>query len=157
MNIQFSCIRFDDLTLLQLYGMLKLRSEVFVVEQNCVYQDIDGQDVGLWHCIGQDDNGNIVACTRLFPKNIAYDGYTCIGRVVASTQIRGEGLGRKLMLFSIKKCIELHGNEPIKISAQKYLQQFYESLGFVAVGNDYLEDGIVHIAMVRSLSNNPYS
>jgi ElaA protein len=150
MAVEFSCVRFEDLTLLQLYGILKLRSEVFVVEQRCLFQDIDGQDIGLWHCIGQDATGQIVATTRLFPKNTAYEGYTCIGRVVASSKIRGEGLGRKLMEFSIQKCTELHGHESIKIGAQKYLQAFYESFGFVSVGDDYLEDGIVHTAMVRA-------
>jgi phosphoribosylglycinamide formyltransferase-1 len=149
--IAFKCIPFAELTIYELYEILMLRAEVFVVEQKSPFQDPDGLDLQAWHCIGTDEAGKIVAYTRLFAKGVVYDDYTSIGRVVASPLVRGQSLGKKLMRASIDYCRQLFGNEPIKIGAQTYLLKFYESQGFVSTGEEYLEDGIPHTKMVLKL------
>lgn len=153
--IKFKCISFDQLTLRELYDLLALRNEVFVVEQNCPFQDADGQDFLAWHCLGTNETGELLAYTRLFDENISYEGYTSIGRVVTSPKARGAGAGRDLMQVSIDYCAQLFGQKPIKIGAQVYLLKFYESLGFVATGEEYLEDGIPHVSMVKAVKSNP--
>jgi ElaA protein len=150
--INFKCIRFNDFSVSELYQCLALRSEVFVVEQNCVFQDIDGKDPQAWHCLGYDADGQLVAYTRLFDKDDYYSGYASIGRVVNSPRSRGQGFGLLLMHYSISQCEALFGPIPIKIGAQKYLLRFYESLGFASTGEDYMEDGILHTIMLRSFS-----
>lgn len=146
--VTFTLKRFDELTLHELYALLALRSEVFVVEQQCPYQDADGKDAVAWHCLGTDETGKLVAYTRLFALNDSFEGYTSIGRVVTSPSARGGGLGRKLMETSIALCHSLFGPEPIKIGAQQYLLAFYSSLGFEPTGHDYIEDGIPHTYMI---------
>ncbi len=149
MPITFKYIRFEALSLQELYEVLALRNEVFIVEQNCPFQDLDGKDQTAWHCLGFDDNQKLMAYTRLFEKSVYYDGFVSIGRVVTSPKARGGGIGKILMQKSIEYCQQLFGNEPIKIGAQVYLLKFYESLGFQSIGQDYLEDGIEHTIMVR--------
>ena len=148
--LQFKCIPFDQLTLRELYDLLALRTEVFIVEQNCVFQDADGKDALAWHCLGTNEQGELMACTRLFDIDVSYRGYVSIGRVVTSPKARGAGAGRELMRASIAYCEELFGSKPIKIGAQTYLLKFYESLGFVATGEEYLEDEIPHIGMTKA-------
>ncbi|MFT4033597.1 MAG: GNAT family N-acetyltransferase [Siphonobacter sp.] len=147
--ITFTLKRFNELTLQELYDLLALRTEVFIVEQNCPYQDADGNDTKAWHCLGKDEQGKLLAYTRLFNVDVSYAGYTSIGRVVTSPASRGKGLGRILMEHSIASCQKLFGSHPIKIGAQSYLLDFYESLGFVSTGIEYLEDGIPHTYMIR--------
>ena len=149
MPITFKCVRFEALSLQELYEVLALRNEVFIVEQNCPFQDLDGKDQAAWHCLGFDDNQKLMAYTRLFEKSVYYDSFVSIGRVVTSPKARGGGIGKILMQESIAYCQQLFGNEPIKIGAQVYLLKFYESLGFQSIGQDYLEDGIEHTIMVR--------
>ena len=128
---------------------MNLRQEVFVVEQDCPYIDADNKDQDSYHLMGWDENNKLVAYTRLVPKGISYNDYLSIGRVVTSKLIRKQGVGIELMEKSIEKIRELFGqDEPIKISAQVYLLRFYTSLGFVKKGDNYLEDGIPHTAMV---------
>ena len=141
------CVPFYELSLDELYAIMVLRQEVFVLEQNCPFVDADGKDQLAWHFMIWDENNKLVAYTRLFDKNIYYEGYTSIGRVVTSSQTRGCGIGRLLMQKSIEKTIELFGNESIKIGAQSYLIKFYQSLGFELIGHDYVEDGIDHTYM----------
>ncbi len=148
----FKCIPFKELTLNELYAAMQLRQEVFVVEQNCPFVDADGKDQKAWHCMGYDDNGNLMVYTRLFDLSDYYEGFTSIGRVVTSPKARGTGLGRVLMEKSIDYCFQLFGNHPIKIGAQKYLEHFYESFGFKSIGEDYIEDGILHTIMIKSVS-----
>jgi ElaA protein len=148
MAIHFKCIPFEKLTLHELYSVLALRTEVFVVEQNCPFQDADGMDLMAWHCLGTNDEGQLVAYTRLFDYNISFAGYASIGRVVTSPKARAKGAGKQLMQVSIDYCKQLFGNVPIKIGAQTYLLRFYESLGFVSTGEAYLEDNIPHVKMV---------
>jgi len=140
---------FPDLTTPELYALLQLRSEVFVVEQTCAFQDIDGQDQLAWHLLGYAPTGELAAYTRLFKAGISYPEAS-IGRVVVSPRFRRYGLGRELLHQSIAAVGRLFGEQPIQIGAQLYLQAFYESFGFRQVGEGYLEDGIPHIHMVRA-------
>lgn len=146
--LTYSCKYFDDLTIDELYGLMRLRQEVFVVEQNCPYLDADGKDKYGYHVMGKDGMGHIHGCTRLLPEGVSYEGYSSIGRVANSSEVRGLGQGIILMEYSIQKMKELYPGLPIKIGAQSYLKKFYESLGFLDQGIDYLEDGIPHMIMV---------
>ena len=146
--IRYSCIRFDDLSPCELYEILALRQEVFIVEQNCPYLDADGRDQPAWHLMARNEAGQLVAYTRLLPEGVSYPGYVSIGRVVSSPAARGTGAGRQTMQKSIEMCRHLFGNQAIKIGAQSYLLRFYESLGFGSTGEEYLEDGIPHTKMV---------
>ncbi|MEQ1744122.1 MAG: GNAT family N-acetyltransferase [Saprospiraceae bacterium] len=146
--LRFSCLPFDSLTPRELYEIMALRQEVFVVEQNCPYLDADGRDQASWHLMARDESGKIVAYTRLLPKGLAYPDYVSIGRVVSSPAARGTGAGRETMRRSIQMCQHLFGLQPIKIGAQSYLLVFYQSLGFESTGENYLEDGIPHTKML---------
>lgn len=137
---------FNELSILELYNLLQLRSEVFVVEQDCVYQDIDGKDQNALHVIGYK-NDRIVAYTRLF-KPGDYFKASSIGRVVVAKNQRQFKYGYNIMEASIK-AIKTHFNvTEIKISAQCYLKNFYNNLEFFEIGEEYLEDGIPHITML---------
>lgn len=145
MNISWCCKSFDTLTSAELYSILQLRNEVFVVEQNCVYQDCDDKDPESHHLLGWHQN-KLVAYTRLIPAGVAYNEIS-IGRVVTSLSVRGNKIGKELMQQSIEKLYELFGKMPIMIGAQLYLKNFYESFGFIQCSDIYLEDGIEHIKM----------
>jgi len=140
--------RFDELTLDELYNILQLRNEVFIVEQNCVYKDLDGKDRSAWHLMAVE-NDRLVAYTRILPPGVAYNE-PAIGRVVTSSLKRRSGLGRELMKRSIEACRIFFGKTSITLSAQVYLQSFYQSFGFMPVGEEYLDDGIPHIEMSRN-------
>ena len=140
--------RFSQLSIQELYDLLQLRSEIFVVEQDCVYQDLDGKDQKALHVIGYK-NGDIVAYTRLF-KPGDYFKEASIGRVVVKQKERQHKYGYDIMNASIN-AIKNHYNETIiRISAQTYLRSFYGNLEFKEVGEEYLEDGIPHINMIKS-------
>ena len=147
MKLQFEIKRFNALSTLELYQLLQLRSQVFVVEQNCVYQDIDGKDEKAMHVLGKMDD-RIVAYSRIFKPNDYFDNAS-IGRVVVSENARTHKFGFDLMQEAIAAVGSEFGIQPITISAQLYLKKFYESLGFQQVSETYLEDGIEHIEMVR--------
>jgi ElaA protein len=149
MSTQWLLKKFEALTPFELYAILQLRNEVFVVEQNCVFQDADDKDQASWHLMGMQDD-KLVAYTRLVPPGVSY-AEPSIGRVVTSPQVRGTGIGKELMQRSIDQCYRLFGEQPIKIGAQYYLKQFYGSLGFAQVSEIYLEDGIEHIYMLKPL------
>ena len=138
---------FKDLTSQELYDILQLRSEVFVVEQDCVYQDIDNKDQKALHVIGYKNN-RVVAYTRIF-KPGDYFALASIGRVVVSKIERENKYGYDIMEASINVIKELFKENTIKISAQCYLKKFYSNLGFKQLGEEYLEDGIPHIAMIK--------
>mgnify|MGYP001202076069 FL=1 len=145
--------KFSELSTEEIYNILKLRSEVFVVEQNCVYQDIDEKDKKATHLF-LEKNNDIIAYTRIFKKGDYYEENPSIGRVVVSKKDRGKNLGKEIMLNSIefiKK--ELEGRK-IELSAQKYLDKFYKDLDFYSEGEDYLEDGIPHQRMFYDLIRN---
>ncbi|KAF2507431.1 GNAT family N-acetyltransferase [Flavobacterium foetidum] len=139
---------FDELTNHELYDMLRLRSEIFVVEQNCVYLDLDNKDQKSFHLLYYVD-GALSGVTRLLPEGLSYNE-SSIGRVVIAPSRRGLGLGVQLMEASIAGCEEKFGKSPIRISAQYHLSKFYQSLGFVEQGEVYDEDGIPHIEMLRA-------
>ncbi|NSL88875.1 GNAT family N-acetyltransferase [Chitinophaga sp. Mgbs1] len=139
---------FGELTINELYDILRLRSEVFVVEQNCAYQDLDDYDQQAYHLMGRDANGQLLAYTRIFAPGIKYEE-SSIGRVVTSPKARGTGAGRQLMEKSLSTLENTFGKIAVKIGAQQYLERFYASLGFVSTSEPYLEDGIWHVEMVR--------
>ena len=146
MAIEWKCSFFDELDIHELYAALRLRSEVFVVEQNCVFLDMDNKDQESYHVFGWKD-GQLVAYTRLVPAGVAYKEAS-IGRVITSAAARGLGAGRELMLVSIRELNRIWGKQPIRIGAQLYLKKFYESLGFQQSSEIYIEDGIEHIEMI---------
>jgi ElaA protein len=137
---------FDELTPHELYAILQLRSEVFVVEQNCVFQDMDGKDRYANHLMGWEDN-KLVACSRVLPPGISYVE-SSIGRIVTSPAARKKGIGKELVKRSIETLYTLHGKRVIRIGAQYYLKGFYEWFGFRQTGSIYLEDNIEHIEML---------
>ena len=139
--------KFKDLSPLELYEILQLRSEVFVVEQDCVYQDIDGNDQKALHIIGTVEN-KIIAYTRCFPPG-DYFKEASIGRVVVKESQRKFKRGNQIMNNSIKAINDHYKTKIIKISAQCYLNKFYTNLQFKPIGEKYLEDGIPHVAMLR--------
>ena len=148
MNLEWKIKRFEALTAIELYNLLQLRSEVFVVEQNCPYQDVDNKDQIALHLIGED-NGETVAYARLFkPKD--YFEEASIGRVVVKPTYRYKKLGHILMREAIYFMKHQFGETKITISAQLYLKKFYESHGFIQTSETYLEDDIPHIEMKKS-------
>lgn len=142
------CKPFDSLTPVELYAILRLRSEIFVVEQNCIFLDQDNKDQACQHLMLYQ-NKELMAYARIVPAGLSFTEPS-IGRIVSSHAARGKGFGKELLRLSIDNCIRLHGNHPIKIGAQLYLKTFYESFGFVQVSDVYDEDGIDHIDMVRN-------
>ena len=139
-------LTFNNLTINQLYQILALRSEVFVVEQDCVYQDIDGCDQQAIHVLFNQNN-TLVAYARILPPD-TYFKQLSIGRVIVNQTHRGTNLGHELMTYALQLCHTTYPEERIKISAQQHLTNFYKQHGFTAVGEGYLEDGIPHIAMI---------
>jgi ElaA protein len=144
-NITWKITPFADLSLSELYSILELRSLVFVVEQNCVYQDIDNKDQKALHLMGEID-GKLMAYARLFDAGIYFEN-TSIGRVIVHPEARAQKLGHQLIQKAIEQIKRLFDKEQITISAQLYLQKFYESHGFIQTSDVYLEDDIPHIEM----------
>ena len=147
MNINWKIKPFKELTTDELYNLLLLRSEVFVVEQNCVYQDVDGKDSKAIHVLGEFNN-QLVAYSRIF-RPLDYFEEASIGRVVIPKSCRDKKIGHELMKVSIKAIQVLFGENKITISAQLYLKEFYQSHGFKVTSEEYLEDDIPQIQMKR--------
>ena len=147
LNLQYKYHSFHDLSNLDLYKILCLRNEVFVVEQQCIYQDADGKDLDAVHILCYNEEKNLVSYARIIPPAINQT-YPSIGRVITSPNYRKNGYGKSLMTYSISICRNLFSSSKIVISAQEYLQKFYENLGFKKVSETYLEDGIPHIKMI---------
>ena len=145
-NIKWEYKQFSALTSAELYNILTIRNEVFVVEQNCIYLDTDNKDQHAWHLLGYI-NEKLVAYSRILPPGISYLEAS-IGRVVTHSSIRRNGIGIELMKESIKKTINQFEVTNIRIGAQSYLIKFYSSLGFAVAGNEYMEDGIPHVEML---------
>ncbi|MDO3694899.1 GNAT family N-acetyltransferase [Wenyingzhuangia sp. chi5] len=148
MSITIQVKYFSELTTQELYGILQLRSEVFVVEQQIIYQDIDGKDEKALHVLGFK-NHKIIAYTRVFNPGDYFE-WASIGRVVVAKKERSFKYGYAIVNASIKVIEDQLKEEKIKISAQLYLKSFYNNLGFIEKGDSYLEDGIPHIAMIKS-------
>ena len=140
--------KFEELTNIELYEILRARSEVFVVEQTCPYQDMDRKDIGAYHLWLEDEDG-IAAYVRLLDVGVSYENAASIGRVISLR--RHMGLASRLLKEGIRLIGEIYGTQRIKIGAQKYARSLYEKVGFVRSGEDYLEDGIVHIPMTLAV------
>jgi len=147
--LKITVFKYQDLEPDRLYEILKLRSEVFVVEQKCAYQDLDNKDEKALHLVGEKNN-KIIAYTRIFKKG-AFFKNSSIGRVLVKKKYRNKDYGRKIMTSSIEKLKKDPKEEIIEISAQKYLLKFYSELGFEKVGEEYLEDNIPHVKMILKI------
>lgn len=143
----------EALTRDEWHAMVRLRVDVFVVEQDCPYPDLDGKDLRAWHVWGEEESvakgASAVACARILAPGVSY-AETSIGRVATRRDQRGKGIGKELMKRSIDVAAQTWPDQGIRISAQCYLEGWYEELGFCSVGAPYLEDDIPHIQMLRS-------
>ncbi len=146
-DIQLRLVSFEQLPSQQLYALLQLRSAVFVLEQQCIYQDLDGLDQAAMHLMVSDATPALVAYARILPPAVVFPE-AAIGRVLTSEQWRGKGYGRWLIDQSIKCTQQLYPGTDIRIGAQAHLQSLYQACGFTAVGNPYDEDGILHVEML---------
>jgi ElaA protein len=143
--------RFSELTAADLYAVVRLREAVFIVEQNCPYPDADGRDLNAWHLLGwgqRSTERSLVAYARIFEPGVRYDEGS-IGRVVTAPDERGTGKGRALMAEALRRIDSLAPGQPIRIAAQRRLENFYLSLGFKTISDPYEEDGIIHVDMLR--------
>lgn len=145
--LDIKVLPFKEFDIHELYNVLQLRSDIFVVEQDCVYLDLDGKDEKAIHVIGFKD-ARVVAYTRIFKPGDYFDRAS-IGRVAVHKEYRKYGYGKVIMQASIKAVDELFNTNEILISAQAYLEKFYNDLGFKTIGDGYLEDGIPHIRMIK--------
>jgi ElaA protein len=149
--IQWQLLPFAALSGAQMYEVMQLRSDVFVVEQNCVFPDMDGRDAQCLHLLGTqivDGIPVLMAYARCLPKGLAF-AEVSIGRVVTRPSARGMGLGHPLIREAIAACITTWGLQPIRIGAQAHLKDFYQQHGFVDMNLPYMEDGIAHLEMLR--------
>ncbi len=147
-SLQWRVLPFTSLTLPELYVLLQLRTEVFVLEQNCVFQDMDGADTNALHVLGTDGGAALMAYARLFPAGVKFSEAS-IGRVVTHSHVRGSGIGHVLIQQALEALAGAWGLQPIRIGAQAHLKNFYQQHGFVDVGMPYVEDGIDHLEMLR--------
>ncbi len=145
--IEWRWYQFSELTVQALYAILALREDVFVIEQHCLYRDLDGKDQHAEHLCGWQA-GELIAYCRVLPEDISYPDMLSIGRIVTAQFTRGKGVGRELITQALAHTEKTKPTVAIKISAQYYLERFYHSFGFITQGEPYDEDGILHIAMV---------
>ncbi|MCC6335858.1 MAG: GNAT family N-acetyltransferase [Myxococcales bacterium] len=148
--VTWEWLPFDRLTPRQVHDVLQLRARVFIVEQRCAYLDADGADPQCWHGLG-NEGGVLVATARLVPPGLKF-AEPAIGRVVTAPEVRRTGVGRALMLEALGQVRRLWPGQPVRVGAQRYLERFYRSLGFEPVGEEYDEDGIPHIEMLREVT-----
>jgi ElaA protein len=150
-GVEWQWARFVDLRPEELYAALQLREAVFVVEQNCAYPDADGRDLHAWHLLGwlkEETERRLVAYARVFPPGVRYvEG--SIGRVATAPDVRRRGFGKALMAEALRRLETLAPRQPVKLAAQRYLENFYSSFGFRTVSAPYEEDGITHVDMIR--------
>ncbi len=150
--LQWQWSSFSELTVYELYTILMLRQQVFIVEQQCPYMDADGKDLLSFHLLGwqtqPEQKQKLVAYLRVVPPQLAHPEMS-MGRILVAPKVRNQGIGKKLMEEAIRKIAANFGVVPIRISAQQYLKKFYEGFGFRQVGEPFDEDGILHIEMLR--------
>jgi len=144
--LKITTYTYQQLSKEKLYQIIRLRLEVFVLEQNCIYQDLDNKDQKAIHLVGEEE-GKVIAYTRLFKKGDYFENAS-IGRVIVRKESRKKDYGKIIMQKSIEELKNEHNEENIEISAQKYLIKFYDDLGFKKMGEEYLEDNIPHIKMI---------
>ena len=147
MKISWATKRFEELTVLELHDLLKLRVDVFVVEQTCAYQEIDGEDTNAIHLFTRDEKGEMVAYSRILPAH--GDGLPHVGRVVIHPDARGKGMATRAMEEALVILQDLFGTRRSALAAQAHLEQFYARFGYVRTGADYIWDGIPHVDMER--------
>jgi ElaA protein len=147
--MELSVKRYSDLSVDEFHDILQLRIAVFVVEQNCPYQELDNKDKLSFHLMLRNENGKLLGVTRILPQNVSYPEVS-IGRVASDTTSRGQGIGQEIMSKSLEFIQQKFGHVSVRISAQKYLLKFYESFGFFSTGKEYLEDDIPHVEMLRT-------
>ena len=145
---KWSLKRFEELSNQELYHIIRLRNAIFIVEQNCVFEDLDGKDLSQCYHLFYSIDEKVIAYARIFEPDVFYP-QVCISRVCTSPNYRGNGIGRELMQAALEQTSTLFPETSIRIEAQLYLQNFYESLGFKTIGDVYLEDGIKHIPMLK--------
>jgi len=145
LKIDWHLAAFPELTPQQIHDIYRLRVDVFIVEQNCVFQDVDGVDPQCWHLLGFS-GGELVAYCRLLPAGVKFKEPS-IGRVITARSVRGTGMGRVLMAEAMKRAHELFPGQDLRIGAQAHLERFYNEFGFVKSSEPYDEDGILHIEM----------
>lgn len=138
---------FSELTLNEFHDIIQLRIEVFVIEQDCPYQDLDGKDKACYHLICKNTKGDLIGTLRILPAGLSYKEIS-IGRVVLKETARGEKNGHTMMTEAMQFIASKFGQQAVRISAQKHLEKFYETHGFQSTGKEYLEDGIPHIEML---------
>lgn len=145
-------LAFDELSGADLYQVLALRQDVFVLEQQCLYPDLDGRDQEAWHLLGwqsTDGQRRLAAYLRCFAPGVRYAEMS-LGRVLTAPAARGTGIGKRLLELGIDHAERAHPGHPIRIGAQRYLERFYQGFGFVTISTPYDEDGIEHVDMVRA-------
>lgn len=149
-KITWNTKHFKDLTVDEYFEILHLRTAIFVVEQDCPYQEVDEKDRKAFHLFGRAKNGEVIAVTRILPQNVSYDEIS-IGRVALKKEARGRGIADELMEQTLKFIESILGKQNIRISAQTYLLNYYGKFGFQQVGKEYLEDNIPHVEMLRQV------
>jgi ElaA protein len=152
-DISWQWSSFGELTTAELYAVVRLRETVFIVEQNCPYPDADGRDPSAWHLLGWLDGSEgggktLVAYARVFEPGVRYEQGS-IGRIVTAPEVRRGGFGRALMAEALRRLESLAPRQTIKLAAQRYLEEFYSGYGFRTVSEPYVEDGIIHVDMLR--------
>lgn len=148
-KITWSVLQFNDLSVKQLFDVLQLRNQIFIVEQNCPYLDVDEKDPKSFHVLGINQYQKLIATSRILPPGVSYSE-TSIGRVAVATGSRGTGIGDELNQVSMKFIRDYYGEVPIRLSAQKHLSNYYNKHGFKVVSDPYDEDGIPHVEMLYS-------
>jgi len=152
-SVRFRCRAFEDLWVREMHDLYQLRNEVFIVEQNCPYQDIDGLDPHALHLLGLGEGTSgdpmLICYARLLPMGTSYPEHAAIGRVITKQTVRGTGLGHVLMREAMRIVDAEWDTPPLRLGAQDYAIPFYEALGFQSIGEHYLEDGIPHTTMER--------
>ncbi len=146
--LQWQKRAFNELKTQELYDILALRESVFIVEQKSIYHDLDYRDQQSLHLLGIE-NQQLVAYARILPKDLAYPNAVSFGRIVTAASVRGKSFGKALMQQLMQHFTEINNSLPIIISAQQYLEKFYQSYGFNTMSEPYDEDGIPHIKMVK--------
>ena len=150
MKFEHEVKHFNELSTEEFHDLIALRIQIFVIEQDCPYQEVDGKDKVAFHLFFKNENNEMIATTRILPQGISYEE-VAIGRVVVHENYRGTGLGHQLMADSMCFVEQEFGKGPVRLSAQKHLENYYGNHGFQSTGKEYLEDGIPHIEMLYSL------
>lgn len=148
-KITWTTKHFSELTAREYFDVLYLRTEIFVVEQDCPYQEVDHKDQKAYHLWGETGTGEVIAVSRILPQGVSYDEVS-IGRVALKKEYRGKGIADEMMLKTFQFIQQEFGAVPIRISAQEYLINFYHKHGFNQIGKIYLEDNIPHVEMLRT-------